>query len=136
MASLTRQITSCLDASSSVAAPPRRQIAVLVVGHIHQVLEGGHLLLQRGGDPRKEGAAFDGLGVEEADKHKHICSVIRLDSCETSEITGPVLWSGGAVYHKLPAHTRPGCRGLLGSGRQDARFGLLLILLCCQVSIE
>lgn len=105
-AGLTRQITSCLDASSGVAVLPRRQIAVLVVGHIHQVLEGGHLLLQRGGDPRKEGATFDGLGVEEAEKHKRICSVIRLDGCETSEITGAVLWSGSAVYHKLPAHTQ------------------------------
>lgn len=49
------------------------------------MLEGGHLLLQRGGDRHEEGATFDGLEVEEAQKHKQIGSVMRLDSPEASE---------------------------------------------------
>lgn len=66
---LTRQISCGLDTSPSVAG--------LLVHYIHQVLEGGHLLPQRGG-----GLQGEGLEDEEAEKHKVICSVIRLDSPE------------------------------------------------------
>lgn len=64
--SLTRQIISCLDASSSVAVLPWHQITDPTLFHIHQALEGGHLLPQRGGDPGKEGATSDKLRVETA----------------------------------------------------------------------
>lgn len=63
---LTRQIISCLDASSSVAVLPWHRFTDLTLLQTHQALERGHLLLQRWGDPGKEGATFDKLGVETA----------------------------------------------------------------------
>lgn len=110
---LTRQIISCLDASSSVAVLPWRRIAGLALLHIRQVLEGGHLLPQCGSNPRKKGATSDELRVETAEKHKHIGSAMQLDRSETSEITRVVLQRGSTIYHKLPPLTSRECLRLL-----------------------
>lgn len=56
--SLTRQIVSCL-----VAVSLWLQITDLTLFHIHQVLEGGHLLPQHGGNPRTDRATSDKLSV-------------------------------------------------------------------------
>lgn len=52
------------DVSCGVAA--RCRIAAVALRHVHQDLEGGHLLPQRGGDPGDDGAISDSLGVDMA----------------------------------------------------------------------
>ncbi len=125
--SLTRQIISCLDASSSVAVLPWHRITDLTLFHIHQVLEGGHLLPQWGGDPGKEGATSDKLRVETAKTNifAQWCSV-----------TGHTLlkllnwhyWDAAHLSHTPSTHTIQEYYGLLSCPSSTRQVTISLML--------